>query len=94
MRIKELEIKEKRTVITEDTLRKLFSGFKTFVMEKNIPEIKKFIQHYVEKVVVHEEHVDVIFKLDIVGTLDGGEGSRTPVLIIKNARFKNQGSPY
>jgi len=53
--------------------------FKSYVAEKNIPEIKKFIGSYVEKVIVYKEHVDVIFKIKIVDLLGGGGGIRTPV---------------
>ncbi|KAF6563859.1 hypothetical protein G9G64_25115, partial [Paenibacillus sp. EKM207P] len=44
-----------------------------------LPEIKKFIGSYVEKVIVYKEHVEVIFKLQVVDLINGGEGSRTPV---------------
>lgn len=33
--IKELEVKQKRTVITEDTLRQLFATFKDYVTSRN-----------------------------------------------------------
>ncbi len=77
--IKDLELKSKKTVITEDTLRQLFATFKDYVTSRNIPEIKKFISHYVEKVIVYKEHVDVIFKIKIVDLHGGGGGIRTPV---------------
>ena len=60
--IKELDLNNKKTVITEDILRQLFDMFKSYVAEKNIPEIKKFIGSYVEKVIVYKEHVDVIYQ--------------------------------
>ncbi|KHL95865.1 recombinase [Paenibacillus sp. IHB B 3415] len=71
-------IKEK-AAITEDTLRQLLSRFKDEIADRNIPEIKKFIGSYVKKVVIYKEHVDVIFKLNVVDLQDGAEGSRTPV---------------
>ena len=77
--IKELDLNNKKTVITEDILRQLFGMFKDYVAEKNIPEIKKFIGSYVEKVIVYKEHVDVIFKIKIVDLIGGGGGIRTPV---------------
>lgn len=79
VRIKELKLQDKKTVITEEVLRQLFGMFKSYVAEKNIPEIKKFIGSYVEKVIVYKEHVDVIFKLKIVDLVGGGGGIRTPV---------------
>jgi len=61
--IQEIQIKKKRTVITEDILRGMFSMLKEYLTEKNIPEIRKFIGKYVEKVVVYKDHVDVVFSL-------------------------------
>ena len=41
----------------------MFSMFKQFVSEKNIPECKKFIDSYVEKVIVYSDHLEVTFKV-------------------------------
>ncbi|MDQ0902777.1 site-specific DNA recombinase [Paenibacillus sp. V4I7] len=68
-----------KAAITEDTLRQLLSQFEDYVAKRDIPEIKKFIASYVEKVIVYEKHVEVIFKVPVVDLIDGGEGSRTPV---------------
>ena len=51
--IQQLSIKNTAVVITKDSLRKMFSMFKKFVTEKNIPECKKFIDSYVDKVLVY-----------------------------------------
>ncbi|WP_238354080.1 hypothetical protein [Paenibacillus sp. 23TSA30-6] len=59
------EIKEK-AAITEDALRQLLSGFQGHITSRNLPEIKKFIDSYVEKVIVYKKHVEVIFKLQVV----------------------------
>lgn len=60
-----LKIKSRhsRTLITEEGLKGLFSMFREFVAERNIPEIKKFIGNYVEKVIVYKDHVEVVFFL-------------------------------
>ncbi len=50
---------------------------------KNPDDIKKLIQTYVEKVLVHQDYVDITL---IVHTNGGGEGSRTPV---RNHFLKN-----
>jgi site-specific DNA recombinase len=68
-----------KAAITEDTLRQLLSKFGVHVTNHDLPEIKKFIGSYVEKVIVYKEHVEVIFKLQIVDLAYGAEGSRTPV---------------
>jgi site-specific DNA recombinase len=43
---------------------------------KSLDDIKKIIQTYVEKILVHEEYIEVFL---VVHTNGGGEGSRTPV---------------
>lgn len=79
VRIKELCLQVSATSqLTTDQIRKLFSMFKHFVMEKNLPECKKFIDHYVEKVVIFHDHVEVTLKV-AEGPFGGGGGSRTPV---------------
>lgn len=78
-----------RAAVTEEDLHLLFSTLKQHVTERNIPEIKKFIESYVEKVIVYKEHVELILKLkvmekknpqpdSVVDLTYGGEGSRTP----------------
>ncbi|MCO5387283.1 MAG: hypothetical protein NHB14_17680 [Desulfosporosinus sp.] len=59
--IKQLSIKDAAIEITEDSLMKMFKMFKQFVTEKNIPECKKFIDSYVEKVIVYKDHLEVSF---------------------------------
>lgn len=73
-----------KAAITEDTLRQLLSQFGVHLANRDLPEIKKFIGSYVDKVIVYKEHVEVIFKLQVVDLPYGGEGSRTPVPIIEN----------
>jgi site-specific DNA recombinase len=68
-----------KAAITEDSLRQLLSQFGDHVAKRDIPEIKKFIASYVEKVIVYEKHVEVIFKVPVVDLDGGGEGSRTHV---------------
>jgi len=82
--------RKQKAAITEEDLRGLLSKFKDHVADRNLPEIKKFVASYVEKVIVYKEHVDLILKLHVsemqnpqphaVVDLHGGaEGSRTPV---------------
>lgn len=75
----ELPKQTKKAAITEDTLRQLLSQFGAHLVNRDFPEIKKFIGNYVDKVIVYQEHVEVIFKLQVVGLEYGAEGSRTPV---------------
>lgn len=62
-RLKEMEISNPVFKIDEAMLRKMISMFQQFVREKNVPECKKFIQAFVEKVVVFKDHVEVTFKV-------------------------------
>ncbi|WP_188016984.1 hypothetical protein [Paenibacillus antarcticus] len=48
-----------------DALKQLLAAFKDHLMDRNIPEIKKFIGSYVEKVIVYKEHVELILKLEM-----------------------------
>ena len=61
--IQQLSIRDTAVEITEENLRNMFKMFKQFVTEKNIPECKKFIQSYVQKVVVYQDHLEVTFKV-------------------------------
>lgn len=61
--LKEYEVKGGMNAITEEQVKQLFSMFKGFVMERNLPECKKFIQNYVDKVIVYRGHVEVIFSV-------------------------------
>ncbi|MBE1444242.1 hypothetical protein [Paenibacillus sp. OAS669] len=67
-------IKEK-AAITEDTLRQLLSQFGAHLANRDLPEIKKFIGGYVEKVIIYEKHVEATFKLPVVDLTYGDEGS-------------------
>jgi Recombinase. len=58
--------------IDEKTLAKILSSFRQFVKERNIQEVKKFIHQYVDKVLVYEDHVKVVFKLYIIVAIFGG----------------------
>lgn len=70
-----LEVPEQneKAAITEDDLRQLLSQFGTHIANRDLPEIKKFIGCYVEKVIVYKEDVEVIFKVPVVDLPYGGE---------------------
>lgn len=50
-KLKEQESKSKVPKITVEQVKNLFSMFREFVKKRNIPECKKFIQNYVNKVI-------------------------------------------
>lgn len=51
------------TNITEEQVKNLFSMFRGFVKERNMPECKKSIQNYVDKVTVYKDRVEVTFNV-------------------------------
>lgn len=65
VKLHELQMKSKSKILTEEEIRRLFSVFKKFVAEKNIPECKRFISNYVEKVLVFQDRVEVTLKVAI-----------------------------
>ena len=56
------------TTITEDMVRQYLSTFKSFVLKRDKPQIKKFIDSYVERVDVYRDKV--IVKLRVSLSLD------------------------
>lgn len=63
-RISELNLQASTSSqLTPDQIKKLFSVFTQFVREKNFPEVNKFIDHYVEKVVVFHNHIELTLKV-------------------------------
>ncbi|MEX6587138.1 hypothetical protein [Paraclostridium bifermentans] len=66
LKMNELKI-ENRVVddvgITEEQISDMFPRFKEFVLERKIPECKKFIVYYIKEVIVYQDHVEVIFNV-------------------------------
>lgn len=50
-------------VVTEKDVRNPLNNFNGYVISKNIPECKKFIQDFVKEIVVYKEHIEVIFNV-------------------------------
>ena len=66
LKISELKIEHKdidTVSITEDQIRAMFSQFRKFVKERNIPECKKFIGDYINKVIIYKDYIEVIFNV-------------------------------
>lgn len=49
--------------VTEDQIRAMFSQFRQFVKERNIPECKKFICDYIKEVIIYKGYIEVIFNV-------------------------------
>ena len=47
--------------VTEADLRDLLGRFREFVKSRDIPEIKKFIASFIQKVIVYGDHITVVF---------------------------------
>lgn len=61
----ELNPAEEVPYLDEDSIRQLLSMFRQYVLERNIPECKRFIDSYVGKVVVFREYVEVYLKFAV-----------------------------
>ena len=59
----DIEASQSVTKVTEEDIKGLLTGFKEYVVTKNIPECKNFIQDFVKEVVVYKTHVEVIFNV-------------------------------
>ena len=51
----------------------LLNNFSGYVITRNIPECKKFIQDFVKEVVVYKEHIEVIFNVSFSLFKNSGE---------------------
>lgn len=71
VRIAEIENKQKANEVTEEMIRNYLEQHRQQIEEKNIDACKKFIQKYVEKVIVYKDEIEVILFLDF----DGGGGA-------------------
>lgn len=66
LKISELRIESKdidNTALTEEQIRGIFSKFRGFILDKNIPECKKFIGDYIKEVIVYKDYIEVIFNV-------------------------------
>ncbi|WP_243431706.1 recombinase family protein [Clostridium botulinum] len=59
----ELEASQSVNKVTEEDIKSLLSGFKEYVLAKNIPECKNFIQDFVKEVIVYKTRVEVVFNV-------------------------------
>ena len=59
----ELTVKNPEMCFSESDLRGLIAEFSGYVMTRNIPECKKFIQQFVEKVTVYDTKVEVTLRV-------------------------------
>lgn len=62
-RLETMDSRKEAFHFTEDMIRSYFAVMKRHVHDRNMPEIKRMIDHYVERVVVYQDKIDVHFKV-------------------------------
>lgn len=50
-------------IVTEDMVRGYFSNFKTLVEQRDFPQIKRFLDSYIDRIDVYDETIKVTFKV-------------------------------
>jgi hypothetical protein len=63
--LEDARVKKKLAIISEDTLVSLIHRSKDYVKTRNIAECRNFIESYIEKVLVFDDRVEVIFKINV-----------------------------
>ena len=63
--LQEITLASKAAAISEEMITDLIGRSQEFVKSKNIPECRNFIQNYIDRVVIHNEHVEVFFKINV-----------------------------
>ncbi|MDE6111255.1 MAG: recombinase family protein [Eubacterium sp.] len=61
-RIDEAELKE-LPIVSKDDIRKALSSFSTYIKENNTLECKRFIDNYIDKIVVYKTKVEIVLKV-------------------------------
>lgn len=69
----QMESTEIANRVTEEDIRNLLNNFSGYVINRNIPECKKFIQDFVKEVIIHKGHIEVSFNVSF-SMLKNNEG--------------------
>lgn len=73
-KIKEHSLNLEAPKITEEYLRSIFSEVKDAIKTNSIPEIKKYMDQYIERVEVYEDYIRVVFIVYILVVVTNGGG--------------------
>lgn len=79
--------KEVEINITEEQVKAMFAKFEEFVLKRNILECKKFIQDFVDEVIVFKDHVEVIFNV-VFSVVNGETVYKKVVYLSKEDMFE------
>ena len=83
--LRDIRLKNNIATISEDMIFELICKSKDFVQTRNIAECQNFIHSYIEKVIIFNERVEVMFKIHVPDdnndsmTLLKSEGDLNPV---------------
>ena len=70
-RVDELRSARRGIIVTADELRGLFAQFRRAVENGDVPELKRFVDAYVDKVIVHRDRVEVTFRVQAPHAVSG-----------------------
>lgn len=59
------EKSNKRVIVTEEMIREYLGSFKQFILKRDKPQIKKFVNAYVERVDIYHDKVKVTLKVSL-----------------------------
>lgn len=88
--LKELELKNKASLISEEQVKEIIIRSGEFIRAHNISECRNFIKSYVEKVIVYDEKVEVIFKVNVFDKETGEVVPMKSEETVKNLRLEYQ----
>jgi site-specific DNA recombinase len=63
--IQELGMRNRESLVSEETVSELLNRSRDFIKAHNIPECRNFINSYIERVKVYHDRVEVFFKIQV-----------------------------
>ncbi len=69
--IRELEAENKANSISEEQVREIIKRSGEFIRTHNVAECRNFIDSYIERVIVYDDRVDIIFKVNVFDKATG-----------------------
>lgn len=92
-KLSELKSDEIIQLVTESDIKKLLNNFSSYVISRNIPECKKFIQDFVKEVIVYKGHIEVIFNVSF-SLLKNSEGLEVVSIIKRYDLYKRYSKSF